>query len=194
MLDRMTRTALMGIAAAGLIVGLAGCGQPAQATAATPTPRTVHISMQIKSGTLKGQENPYFTNAAWKTAGGSQLQKGDTVDLTIVSYDDGPAPAPPGFGKVTGTVGGKETVDGKTVTSVPIASISHTFTISSMGVNIPIPVAPTGGSITVSAQIHLTKSGTFSWQCFAPCGTGSSGWDGAMSTDNWMKGYIRVQS
>lgn len=193
MRSRMTRTALMGIAAAGLMIGLAGCGQPAAANAASK-PQTVHISMQVKSGNLKGQDNPYFTNASWKTITGGTLHKGDTIDLTIISYDDGPASAPPGFGKVTGTVGGKETVDGKTVTSVPIATISHTFTISAIGLNIPIPAAPTGGSVTITAQIHLTKSGSLSWQCFAPCGTGSSGWDGAMSTDNWMKGYIEVQS
>lgn len=161
--------------------------QPAQA-------QTVNVNMTITTDSkLKGQEQPKFSNPDWSQASGA-VRVGNTVKLTIVSYDDGAAPPPQGFDQVKGTVGGVEQVDGKTVSTVALKDISHTFSIPSLNINIPIPVAPTGGSVTVEAMVPLTKAGTFTWQCFAPCGSGTSGWAGAMATDGWMRGNIKIAS
>ena len=88
--------------------------------------------------------------------------------------------------------GGTETVDGSAVTSVPNAKISHTITIPALGINIPLPMAPHGGYTTVAFTFTPTKTGTFTWQCFTPCGDGPNGMGGAMATMGWMQGNITV--
>ena len=76
--------------------------------------------------------------------------------------------------------------------------VTHTFTIlsgSSVAVNIPSWSGsnPSGGTLT-HASFYLNQSAgtTLNWQCYAPCGTGPSGWDGAMATAGWMMGTITV--
>ena len=210
----MTEKHLTKVATVGLTVGflLAGAGlwTGSAATAGNPpTPVTstqaattqashkakiVKVTMHIVSGEkkLEGQEQPYFTNPAWQKTSGGPVAAGDIVKLTIVSNDDGPAPAP-AYTKVKGTVRGTETINGKTVSEVAAKRISHTFTVPALGLNLPIPAAPEGRTVTVSATIKVTKAGAFNWQCFAPCGSGSSGWGGAMVTNGWMKGTISIK-
>ncbi|WP_276968641.1 hypothetical protein, partial [Metallibacterium scheffleri] len=115
--------------------------------------------------------------------------------LRITSYDDGAAPltgAQTMFDAVQGTVGGIESVDGKPVSSVPNADVSHTFTVVGLGLNMPVPAAPTGGSVTVVARFVAERAGTFVWQCYAPCGSGENSMGGPMSTMGWMEGTVRV--
>ncbi len=76
--------------------------------------------------------------------------------------------------------------------------VTHTFSIISGGkviVNIPSWAGnnPNGGTVT-HAQFYLnqTSGSILSWQCYAPCGTGVSGWGGAMATIGWMMGNIHV--
>ena len=77
------------------------------------------------------------------------------------------------------------------VTSVNASNISHTFTVidsnSHRILNIPV-----GPSTTINTIIEFTTAGTFHWQCYVPCGSGSTGWDGAMSTPGWMEGNVIV--
>ena len=77
------------------------------------------------------------------------------------------------------------------VTSVNASNISHTFTVidsnSHRILNIPV-----GPSTTINTIIEFTATGTFHWQCYVPCGSGSTGWDGAMSTPGWMEGNVIV--
>jgi heme/copper-type cytochrome/quinol oxidase subunit 2 len=96
------------------------------------------------------------------------------------------------YDAVQGTLGGTEAVDGQPVSTVPNADIAHTFTVVGLGLNVPIPAAPTGGSITVVARFVATRSGRFLWQCYAPCGSGSNSMGGAMSTMGWMEGAVEV--
>lgn len=74
--------------------------------------------------------------------------------------------------------------------------VTHTFTIlngSSVLINIPSWAGnnPSGGTLT-HASFYINQTGTYAWQCFAPCGTGPAGWDGAMATAGWMMGTIQV--
>ena len=68
--------------------------------------------------------------------------------------------------------------------------VAHTFTILN-GTNIILNI-PTPGQSTLFAQFYLNNTGTFEWQCFAPCGVLDNGWGGAMSTVGWMTGTVTV--
>ncbi len=130
-----------------------------------------------------------------------QLPSHTLIDITIVAYDMPTPGIPAQFSSVQGTVGGTmqlingtaamlggEPTDwGRTVSSVPLASMAHTFTIQKLGINIPVV-----GMDTESAQFYLNQTGTFTWQCMAPCGTDASGWGGPMGTPGWMSGTITV--
>lgn len=117
------------------------------------------------------------------------------VTVTITSYDDGAAPVPVTYSRVRGTLGGSEIVNGKAVKSVAAQQVAHTFTITSLGLNVPIPVA---ASIhkpeVVQFTFHTPKSGTYTWQCYAPCGSGSNGWGGPMATNGYMTGKVTISN
>ncbi len=137
------------------------------------------------------------------------LPSGKTIDLTIVNYDDGPATVDPLYANVTGTANdqvaifndtnvnstssgsGIAVAGGETVTAVPDSNIAHTFTIlSGSKVVVNVPITP---SSTVQASFTLSP-GSYTWQCEAACGSGSSGWDGAMATAGWMTGTVQASS
>lgn len=157
-------------------------------TSATPT--TANLTMKVVTGKMDGKKGwPKFEPAD------STLPANAVVTVTIQNYDDGNAPIPQGDNKVTGTTDGTMTVDGKSDTSVPTANVAHTFTISSIGLNVPIPVRSANEKFnTVQFTFKTPSSPTkLDWQCMAACGTGSSGWMGSMATDGWMKGVLTIQ-
>jgi len=122
-----------------------------------------------------------------------------TIELVIVNYDDGNASfTQPNINTVTGTVGGtifvanndninsSETSSntlmlqgGQTLSSVPEDAVAHTFSVPSLGLNVPVEV-----SSTVVAYFKITHAGTFTWFCLTACG------DAAMSTAGWMTGSL----
>lgn len=181
---------------APLMLAAAGCGattpsaHPAPSRSAAPLPATAHVAMTIETGKMLHKPGwPKFTNAFWS------VKQGETVVLTITSYDDGTAPlaGDSPYGQVLGTVGDTELVDGKPVSQIPNKEVSHTFTVPGLGLNIVIPAAPKGKTVTVVATFKVPKAGTYNWQCEAPCGTTSSGWGGPMETPGWMQGSITVK-
>ena len=114
------------------------------------------------------------------------------VRMTIKSFDDGPAPAP-GYTQLKGVIGGRYIVNGKTVKGVKAQTIAHTFTINALGLNVPIPAAPTGRYVTVTFTFRTpAKAGTYVWQCYALCGNGANGWGFPMNTVGMMKGIVQV--
>jgi hypothetical protein len=117
--------------------------------------------------------------------------KGDTVVLTIKEYDDAPTALPAGspYGKVAG---GTMTVDGVAGTDVTNANIAHTFSIPSLGINVPLTKAPEGGVSTTVFTFTVDKAGTYTWRCFTPCGGGADGMTGSMATKGWMQGNVIV--
>lgn len=72
-----------------------------------------------------------------------------------------------------------------TARAIDPAVISHTFTIPSLHLNVPI-----AANSTVTFSFHTPHAGSFMWRCMDPCGTGAMGWDGAMSTENYMQGKV----
>lgn len=165
-------------------------GGPANPSPVTGSPTAVVESMQIVSdGSGATADWPRFTNSHWT------VHRGQTVEIRIRNFDDGTAPltgAQAMFHDVQGTIGGTEAVNGNVVGSVNDINISHTFTVVGLDLNLPIPVAPTGGSVSVVARFVATKTGTFVWQCYAPCGSGANSMGGAMSTAKWMTGTVTV--
>lgn len=189
MKNPMIKAAALVLAIAPAIAtGVAGGGV---ASAAAPS-HVTEVMKILTTGTLKGSgQQPKITNASWT------VHKGQIVTVKIVSFDDGSAPLMGKYMKyvkVMGTTNGKEIVGGKLVANVSDINISHTFTIAKIGFNMPIPVAPTGKSIVVTATFKATKTGTFTWNCFAPCGTGATGVNGAMKATDWMTGKVTVAS
>ncbi len=185
---------LAGVAASVLVVtglawGLRTAVDPPSSAQPIANKGTVVESMSIVTGSGKRADWPVYTDSSFT------VHKGQTVVLQITSYDDGTAPlagVQSMFDSVRGTVSDRETVDGKAVRSVPNTDVSHTFTVVSLGVNVPIPAAPTGGAVLVVARFVARQSGTFLWQCYAPCGSGTNGMGGAMSVQGWMEGHIHV--
>ncbi|HDL15998.1 MAG TPA: hypothetical protein ENH28_07600 [Euryarchaeota archaeon] len=125
-----------------------------------------------------------------------------SIVLTITSYDMGNAPTAAQYAKVSGTVNNQMTlINGTiasgdntsqiwktTVSSVPVSDILHTFTIPSLHINIPV-VAGFTETMVISP---ISKTGSYHWQCESACGSGKSGWEGAMAASGWMMGTVNV--
>ncbi|MGC8499194.1 MAG: hypothetical protein ACP5OV_06840 [Acidimicrobiales bacterium] len=176
-------------ASLALVLAPLASGTLATGTAGAAAPHVVK-TMRLETGHMDGKPGwPKITNSSWT------VKKGESVTVRIISFDDGTAPLVGNYMKydrVMGTTTGTELVAGKAVKNVSDINIAHTFTLPTLGFNMPIPVAPTGKSIVVTATFVPKKVGTFVWHCFAPCGSGANGMGGAMSTMTWMTGKIRV--
>jgi heme/copper-type cytochrome/quinol oxidase subunit 2 len=119
------------------------------------------------------------------------------VTVTLRDYDLGDTPLPNNspFTKVQGTVNGAASADGKAYTSLAPEKVAHTFTISQLNVNVPLPGDGAKGASynTITFTFHTGKAGTYTFQCFDPCGSGSTGWMGPMMTKGYMVGTLTVQ-
>jgi heme/copper-type cytochrome/quinol oxidase subunit 2 len=128
------------------------------------------------------------------------------IKLVIVNYDGGNGSlVSPTYSAVTGTVNSTVTVvseddvnssavsNGISVNSpAPISTmspsiLSHTFTIPSLGVNVPVAL-----TATTTTYLKFDKTGTYLWFCMTACGSGADGLSGAMKTAGWMTGLITV--
>ena len=119
------------------------------------------------------------------------------VTITLRDFDLGDTPLPQGspFTTVQGMVNGLAMADGKPYASLAPEKVAHTFTIPQLHINVPLPGdAPKGASSdTITFTFHTGKAGTYTFQCFDPCGTGSSGFEGPMVTKGYMLGTLTVQ-
>ncbi len=194
-------------AVAGVVYGVTAVADGLRSGAPAPRaypPETV--SMKIVTN---DQFGPRYTNPDWS------VHAGQVVTLRITNYDNGAAPLTGfqvAYDNVEGTLDSTKqcnppqvpwpqerctpvstvSVDGRALSHVPNDQVSHTFTIPALGVNIPIPLATSTKGLTVVARFVATKTGTFVWQCYAPCGSGQSGMGGAMSVSGWMEGKVTV--
>lgn len=139
----------------------------------------------IETGAIDGRHAPEFL------PGNFQLPAHATIHMTVISFDDGPAPTP-GYTKIKGVSGNAVTLDGKRVTRIAANDIAHTFTVPALGLNVPIPAAPTGKYVTVAFTFHTGGAGRYAWQCYALCGAGQSGWGYPMTANGMMRGVVKV--
>ena len=140
-----------------------------------------------------------------------KVPAGDRIDMTIYGYDGCTPLRNPYWGKVTGTIGGVEDVDGKPVSQLNSWSgcnVAHTFSIP--GINLNVPMASPGltaslcGTSPCTSGPHKTmtfsfmtprSTGEYFWQCRVPCGGGFiDGFGGPMQTIGFMTGNMEVVS
>jgi hypothetical protein len=169
----------------------------AQLAAARTATAPLHQTLVIATPDMLGSEDqPAYMPSSLT------LPANSTVQITVVNFDDATA-LPPGseqFATATGVIGplriqaldptkpNDTSAAVTTATSLdPQKGVSHTFTIAKLGINVPI--APKS---KVTFTIHTGKAGTYTWQCMDPCGTGPSGWGGAMSAEGFMRGTLTV--
>src|SRR6516165_8200115 len=131
-------------------VALAACGGPARpgGVAAQAGPDTVQMIGKIDAD--MGPMGTFTGKAHWPAMAPADIhvRAGATVVLTIKEYDDMITPVA-GLSPFLRVMGGTETVNGKPVRSVGNGQLAHTFTIPSLGINAPLPVASMDGPATV---------------------------------------------
>jgi hypothetical protein len=120
------------------------------------------------------------------------------VTITIRDGDMGDTPLPQGspFTTVQGTVGGVAYADGHAYTALAPDKVAHTFTIPQLHINVPLPGDTTTGKPygIVSFTFRTGAAGSYYFQCFDPCGTGTNGWEGPMITKGYMRGTLTVRA
>lgn len=136
------------------------------------------------------------------------------VNVTIQGYDGCTPLRNPLWGKVTGTIGGVEYINGAPVSQLDSwadCSVEHTFAIPGLGLNVPVASPSTvkennnlcGEAPCTSGPVRMVKfsfmtpkqGGTYRWQCFVPCGGGYiDGNGGPMGTPGYMMGQMEVQA
>jgi hypothetical protein len=171
----------------------AAFGRPAaQPVAYAAQLKHVHLNLSILMNQPGMQKDwPGYSNTNLVVPANS------VVTVTLHNYDLGDTLFPAGspFGKVQGTVGNVAAADGTMYAALALDKIAHTFTITQLGINVPIPGdAPKGASYaSVTFTFHTGKAGVYTFRCFDPCGTGTSGWMGPMLTKGYMVGTLTVQ-
>jgi len=175
-----------------LVVLLTGCGsQPAAKTAPTAQPeRQVQAKLDIIVNQPGYQQD-------WPAFSPNKLvvPANSLVTITLHDYDlglDSTLSKGTPFATVQGTVGGVAYLNGQPYSSLAPEKIAHTFTIMQLHINVPLP-GDGKESDTISFTFRTGKAGTYTFQCFDPCGTGKSGFDGPMATKGYMMGTLSVQ-
>jgi heme/copper-type cytochrome/quinol oxidase subunit 2 len=168
---------------------------PARAARATAhTIPTFDLTVVTDDQTGKDGDIAYIPSAL-------TLPAHSTVRIRITNFDDATAQKPVKFAHVWGTVGNTIQVQrmmavstpnalsaARTVHALPAATeVSHTFT--SAGLHFNVPILPAGVTTFI---LKTGAPGHYTWQCMNPCGSGKTGWGGAMSKQGYMSGTITV--
>ena len=183
--------------------------------------QVVNVVMQEDPQTSSGSrpdwvsyfiQNP--STHAWVHTTLFQVPAGSQVHMTILGYDGCTPLRNPYWGRVTGTTGNLEYVNGKAtglLNSWGQCAVAHTFSIPGIGLNVPVASPPTlaennnlcgtspcttGPHTTVTFDFTSPKSpGSYFWQCRIPCGLGFlDGFGGPMQTIGYMTGQMEVVS
>jgi hypothetical protein len=202
-------------------------GPPTVTFGAGVTPdqgRPVSITLQEDPQSTVGNRPAWVSyfirnpaNGQWVHTTLFKVPAGSMIHATIYGFDGCTPLRNPFWGKITGTVGDVEYVNGKPVSvlnSWGSCSVAHTFSIPSIGLNVPVaspttlkendnlcgasPCTPSGGSphtvVTFSFRSPTTP-GDYFWQCRIPCGLGFLyGFAGPMQTIGYMTGEMEVVS
>jgi len=149
---------------------------------------------------------------AWVHTTLFKVPAGTKVNVTILGYDGCTPLRNPYWGRVTGTIGNVEYVNGKPVSALNSWSgcnVGHTFSIPGIGLNAPMGSPTTlkqnnnlcstspctsGPHMTMKFSFMTPRTpGTYFWQCRVPCGGGFiDGFGGPMQTFGFMTGNMQV--
>lgn len=173
--------------------GMMGGSSAALGSGAAQTGAGAVIPIVLQKDATSGTPGTITGKDGWPLYSPSNITvpAGKRVTLVITNYDDVATPLTGGL-PYNHVMGGQETVNGKPVSYVSNKIIAHTFTVTGLHLNIAIPEAPAGGSVTVTFTFIAHKAGTYTWQCYSPCGSGNSGTGGPMMTNGFMQGIFKV--
>lgn len=203
---------IIGIVVALLVGAFSGLAFSSLTAPSKPYELTLVVTDNNFFNSSVGDQPAYFvlTDTGLHSSASISIPSHTEVDFTIINYDDGNTTIAPQYAKVNGTMtntmlmisdiemNASEELSGinlhvnetQTISQLPVDDVSHTFTILDQNGNIMfnIPVAP---SSTIHADVNFQTTGTFHWQCFAPCGS-NGGWGGSMITPGWMEGSVTI--
>ena len=185
------RFALLGLLVIGALAVLAACNSAANTLKQATTTHLTFDILPVRPG------GPSDNWPAYMATSPTALPANSLVTVTIRNFDIGDDTLPSGSPilQVKGTTDGVAYADGKSYKGLDAAHISHSFTIMQLNLNVPIPGDPVGdaNNVTVTFSFRTpAKAGTYTFQCYVPCGTGTAGFDGPMSTMGYMRGTVTV--
>ena len=186
------------VLAAVLLAGLFASGMAGFSSLQTASPLSAAVGRSQAVGltvvTTAGPQKdwPAFVPSSFSIPAG-QL-------VTVTNLDNATA-LPAGLSahlQVTGVVGDEETIAplhaagstpsqhrSRRVTTVNENAVSHTFTIPSLRINVPIPARS-----TATFTIRVAEPGAYGWMCFDPCGGGTGGFGTPMGLAGYMAGTV----
>jgi hypothetical protein len=207
--------AVAAVAAVVLIVNLLGQPPTVDYTSES-SGQPVNVTLQAV-GSFGSGSHPTWVSYLVRSPQGQwvhttvfQVPEHVRVNVTIYNYDSGSPLRNQQIGQVSGTNGNVATLNGKVFrvinSNAGVNGIGHTFSIPSLGLNVPLygnnpnanlcAVAPcTTSSPNKIIRFSFTTPGpgSYRWQCFVPC---AAGWlygnGGAMSTLGYMGGFMKV--
>ncbi len=175
-----------------------------------PSAGEVNVTLQTV-GTIGTGPHPDWVSyliqqpdGSWEHSTVLQVPAHTKVHMTIDQYDTGSDLRNPTMNQVSEVTDAAS--DGQPYT-VWTDSIGHTFTIPELGISVPLPGIPDSStnmcSVAPCAKTfdHTTETfsfetqgaGTYTWQCFVPCGVGYiAGFGGPMATLGYMNGVLKV--
>jgi hypothetical protein len=207
--------ALCAVAAVVLIVNLLGTPPTVDFTSQS-SGQPVNIALQTVGAFGSGNHPDWVSylvrspQGQWVHTTVFQVPEHVRVNVTIINYDSGSPLRNQQLGQVTGTYGNVATLNGKLFrvinSNAGVNGIGHTFTIPSLGINVPLYGNNPNANLCAAApcttssphkviRFSFTSPGTgnYRWQCFVPC---AAGWlfgnGGPMSTLGYMGGFMKV--
>ena len=206
--------AVSAVAAVVLIVNLLGTPPTVDFTSQS-SGQPVNVTLQAVGAYGSGTHPDWVSylvqspQGQWVHTTVFQVPAHTRLNVTIINYDSGSPLRNQQLGQVTGTSGGVALLNGKrfrVVNSNAGNGVGHTFSIPSIGVNVPL-YGNNGNANLCGAAPCTFKSphqvirfsfttpgpGNYRWQCFVPCGLGFLfGNGGPMAALGDMGGFMQV--
>ncbi len=207
--------AVAAVAAVVLIVNLLG-QPPTVAYTSQASGQPVNVTLQAVGAFGSGDHPDWVSylvespDGQWVHTTVFQVPEHVRINVTILNYDSGSPLRNQQLGQVTGTYGNVATLNGKPFrvidSNAGVNGIAHTFTIPSLGINVPLygnnpnanlcaaaPCTTSSPHRVVRFSFTSPGPGSYRWQCFVPCGLGwLFGNGGPMSTLGYMGGFMKV--
>jgi hypothetical protein len=176
--------------------------------------RTANLTLQTVASLGPSYEQPSWVSYLVKNPQGQwvhstvwTLPAHALVHVTVYQFDGDSGLRNPFLARPEGVVGNVMQVDGKTLDVIDPADASHTFTVPSMHLVVPLigvpddaknqcdtaPCSNDKAHRTITFTFRTGKRGRYRWQCFVPCAAGFIyGFAGPMQTIGYMDGFLNV--
>jgi hypothetical protein len=216
---KMTVTVVLFLVAvaAGVILVVALLGTPPTVDySSSGSGQPVHVRLQTVGAFGAGSHPDWVSYMVWSPPQGEwvhttlfQVPEHTRINVTIYQYDSGSPLRNQQIGQITGTYGNVALLNGRPVhviNSNKGNGVAHTFSIPSLGVNVPLYGNNGNANLCGAAPCTLKSPhniirfsftspapGSYRWQCFVPCALGwLYGNGGPMSTLGYMGGFMKV--